>query len=330
MTGGGSGGPVGVGFTPFEDRLDVIDRVTALAERRDLAFVSVAEAMSLDAPVVLARLAERTERIGLMTGVLSVWGRTPATLAMTAAQLQRQSGGRFALGLGAGTRPIAEGFHGVPWASPLARLEQTLVRVRALLDGERLPDAPDGARPLPMAGPAEQRVPIALAAITAPSTRLAGALADQWVPFLLPVAGLEAGRELVAEAAAERGRAAPPTVSAAVPVALATDADAAARMAARWLVTYATRMGPVYPRVLREHGYAGELDELLAANTDPRRPVLPVRSRRLADDVLLFGTHDEAPDLVRRWQAHADAVCLVAPFGVHADDLEATIDAVVG
>jgi 5,10-methylenetetrahydromethanopterin reductase len=93
--------PVGVGFTPFEDRLDVIEAVTAHAELRNLAFVSVAEAMSLAAPIVLARLAARTQRIGLTTGVLSVWSRTPATLALTAAELQRQSGGRFVLGLGA-------------------------------------------------------------------------------------------------------------------------------------------------------------------------------------------------------------------------------------
>src|SRR5881392_2972878 len=74
--------PVGVGFTPFENRLDVIDSIALHAERRELAFVSVAEAMSLSAPIVLARLAERTERIGLSTGVLSVWSRTPATLAL--------------------------------------------------------------------------------------------------------------------------------------------------------------------------------------------------------------------------------------------------------
>src|SRR5881392_3441278 len=37
--------PIGLGFTPFEDRLDVIDQVAVHAELRGLAFVSVAEAM---------------------------------------------------------------------------------------------------------------------------------------------------------------------------------------------------------------------------------------------------------------------------------------------
>jgi hypothetical protein len=171
-------------------------------------------------------------------------------------------------------------------------------------------------------------VPIALAAITAPSIRLVGAIADQWLPFLLPAVAIDAGRELMAATAADYPGSALPTVTAAVPVALAPDEAGAARIAARWLVTYATRMGPVYPRVLRAHGYRRELDALLEANTDPRHPVLPSQATRLADDVLVFGTYQDAPELCRRWQAHADSLALVAPFGVTADDLVATIDAV--
>jgi alkanesulfonate monooxygenase SsuD/methylene tetrahydromethanopterin reductase-like flavin-dependent oxidoreductase (luciferase family) len=320
--------PTGIGFTPFEDRLDVIDRVTDHAEQRGLAFVSVAEAMSLDATVVLARMAQRTQRIGLRTGVLSVWSRTPATLAMTAATLQRQSAGRFVLGLGASTPPITEGFHGLPWTAALDRVEQTCLAVRALLQGERLPDPPGGARSLRLARPPETPVPIALAAITAPSIRLVGIVADQWLPFLLPPAAIDSGREVIAATAADHSRSTLPTVAAAVPVALAPDEAGAARIAARWLVTYATRMGPVYPRVLRAHGYDRELDALLEANSDPRHPVLPSQATRLAADVLMFGTYQDAPELCRRWQAHADELALVAPFGLAADELISTIDAI--
>lgn len=322
-------GRVGVGFTPFEDRLDVIERVTVHAELRNLAFVSLAEAMNLDASIVLARLAERTHRIGLSTGVLSIWSRTPAVLALLATQLQRHSEGRFVLGLGASTRLIAEGFHGQPWLHPVDRLEHTLTAVRALLHGERLPFAPPGARPLAMAGSPGMPVPIALAAITSASIRVAGAVADQWLPFLLPPAALDAGRELIALAAADRGRSAAPTVVAAVPSALAADEAAAARIAARWLITYATRMGPVYPQVLRAHGYHRELDALLEANRGSRQPVLPTGATRLADDLLIFGTYRDGPELARRWLAHADAIALVAPFGVAADDIIAAIDGVV-
>lgn len=319
---------VGLAFTPFEDRVEVIERAAVLAEERGLESIGVAEAMTLAAPIVLARLAERTERIGLTSGVLSVWGRTPATLALTAAELQRASGGRFVLGLGAGTAPITEGFHGQPWQAPLRKLRETLIAVRALLDGERLPAVPHGVRPLRLGCPPTVPVPIALAAVTVPSIRLAGVLADQWVPFLLPPAAVDAGRELMAGAAAAAGRTDAATVTASVPLALAEDRDGAARIAARWLLTYATRMGPVYPKMLRSHGYHDELDALLDANADRQDARLPAAAERLADDVLLYGTYDEAPGLCRAWLEHADALSAVAPFGVSAEQIADTIEAI--
>jgi len=52
--------------------------------------------------VLLAELAVRTSRIQLGTGVLNVWGRSAASLAMLATSLAEVSDGRFVLGLGAG------------------------------------------------------------------------------------------------------------------------------------------------------------------------------------------------------------------------------------
>src|SRR6185437_8676957 len=128
----------------------------------------------------LWRVARRTERIGLGTGILSMWGRTPATMALAAAGLQRCSGGRFRLGIGAGSPPLAEGFHGMPWDRPMAQLRRTVTAVRALLDGERLPEPVAGARPLRLGVPPETRVPLAVAALAPASIRLAGELADAW------------------------------------------------------------------------------------------------------------------------------------------------------
>jgi alkanesulfonate monooxygenase SsuD/methylene tetrahydromethanopterin reductase-like flavin-dependent oxidoreductase (luciferase family) len=319
---------IGVAFTPFEDRVEVIERAAVLAENRRFDSIGIAEAMTLDASIVLARLAGLTDHIGLVSGVLSIWGRTPATLALTASELQRASGGRFVLGLGAGTAPIAEGFHGQRWQAPVDRLRETVVAVRALLSGGRLPDVPDGVRALRLGCPPSAPVPIALAAITPPSIRLAGMLADQWLPFLLPVTALADGRDLMATAAAEVGRADAATVTASVPLALARTRDGAGRIAARWLLAYATRMGPVYPRVLREQGYGRELEALLDANVASEPACLPAAAERLARDVLLYGTYDEAPMLCQAWLDRADALTAVAPFGMPAEQIVDSIEAI--
>jgi alkanesulfonate monooxygenase SsuD/methylene tetrahydromethanopterin reductase-like flavin-dependent oxidoreductase (luciferase family) len=248
---------------------------------------------------------------------------------MTAAELQRQSHGRFVLGVGAGTAPIAEGFHGARWESPLGRLRSTCVAVTALLRGERLPDPSGHARPLGLGKLPDTRVPLAIAAITGPSIRLAGELADQWLPFLLPPTALDRGRELLSISATEQERTTVPMVTAAIPVALAENEATASTIAARWLVTYCTRMGPVYPRVLREHGYGSEIDALLEASSDPRHPVLPAAAERLASDVLIFGTYDDAHEVIGRWQRHTDQLALVVPFATQLDDLLAIVDSAV-
>src|SRR4051794_27528677 len=312
-----AGPRVGIAFTPFETRADVIARVAVAAEDGGLARVDVAEGWTHDAFVLVAELAARTTRIGLGTMVVSAWGRTPATLALGAGSLQRASGGRFSLGIGAGSPPLTEGLHGLRWERPTARLRTTLTAVRALLAGERLPEPAAGARPLRAGAPPEPAVPIALAALAPASIRLAGELADAWAPFLWSRSRMADGRALLDEGAARAAAPAPTQVWAGVPVALAGDERDARRLAAWWLATYATRMGPLYPRLLgRRFGMAAALDAVVAAAAGDRAPELPAVAEALADEVTLMAAHDEAPQALAAWfAAGADQVQLVLPPG---------------
>src|SRR6201996_4905670 len=129
----------GVALTPMETRWDVIVRTAVLADELGYETFSVPEGWGLDPAPVLTEIALRTASIRLASGILSVWGRTPATLAMTAATLHQVSGGRYVLGLGASTRALTEGFHDVPFEHPAAKLRDTVTRVRALLAGQPAP-----------------------------------------------------------------------------------------------------------------------------------------------------------------------------------------------
>lgn len=308
---------VGIAFTPLETRAGVIVRLAVRADELGLARVDVAEAWAHDAPLLLAEIAARTTRIGLGAGVLSMWGRTPATLAMTAAGLQRISRGRFTLGLGAGSPPLAEGLHGLTYERPLGRLRATLTAVRALLDGERLPDPANGARALRLGALPETRVPIGLAALSPGSIRLAGELADAWTPFLWARSRLEAGRALSGT-----------RVSVAVPVALGPTEREARELAAWWLAAYLTRMGPLYPQLLAQRfGFAAGVEAMLDAALGIGRVDLPDAAEALADEVTLLGTYADAADRIGAWlAAGADDVTLVLPPGRPEDELAALVE----
>ena len=169
-------------------------------------------------------------------------------------------------------------------------------------------------------------VPIVLAALSAGSIRLAGELADEWAPFLWARSRVQDGLALVHEGEFRAEAPTPTRVSVGVPVALAPDEQSARRLAAWWLSTYATRMGPLYPRLLRRFGTAAAVDALIDA-AHARLPDLPAAAEDLAREVTLFGTYEQAGEAITAWSiAGADSVHLVLPPGRPEEELAEIVD----
>jgi probable F420-dependent oxidoreductase len=132
----------------------------------------------------LALAATWTERVRLGTGVVGVFTRGPALLAQQTAALADGSGGRFALGIGASSDRIVEGWNGIPFERPLSKVAETLDFLQPALAGER---TPNGFK-LEQA-PAEP-VPIILAALRGKMLRLAVERAQGAFTNYLPLSGL--------------------------------------------------------------------------------------------------------------------------------------------
>jgi alkanesulfonate monooxygenase SsuD/methylene tetrahydromethanopterin reductase-like flavin-dependent oxidoreductase (luciferase family) len=113
-----------VSVAPLETRRETLVHVVEVADRLGYDAFLVPEAWSYDSTVLLTEAATRTRQIRLGTGVLSVWNRTPAAIAMAASTLHDGSGGRFLLGLGASPSQLTEGFHDVPFRAPVQRLRR--------------------------------------------------------------------------------------------------------------------------------------------------------------------------------------------------------------
>jgi probable F420-dependent oxidoreductase len=89
----------------------------------------------------LLAAAEATDHLVLGNLVLAVDFRHPAVLAREAAMLADLSGGRYGLGIGAGHAKAEWDAVGLPFDPPaarVARLEEAVVVVRRLLDGEEV------------------------------------------------------------------------------------------------------------------------------------------------------------------------------------------------
>jgi alkanesulfonate monooxygenase SsuD/methylene tetrahydromethanopterin reductase-like flavin-dependent oxidoreductase (luciferase family) len=315
--------------TPFQADAEATIRLAVHAEELGYGRFGTAEGWTNDAVVVLTQIAARTSRIRLATTVLPVWSRTAAAIAMAAVGLQRVSDGRFELGLGASSPPLVQGLHGIPWKGSLARMRTTVVAVRALLEGGRLPLERPDVRSLRLGAAPKAPVPIALAALAPASVRLAGELADVWLPFLWPRSLLGDGRALLTEGERAAETPTPTRITASAPIAIAEDDATARQIAAGWLLAYMTRMGPLYPRMLGDRlGFAKEIEALLEANRSGGSPRLPAEAERLAREVTVMGTYEEAPNAVTAWlEAGADAIDLVLPLATPEEQLHEMLQA---
>ena len=160
------------------------------AERLGVDFAWSAEAWGQDAVTPIAYLAAVTSRIRLGTGIMQITARVPSMTAMTALSLDRLTGGRFVLGLGASGPQVVEGMHGVRFTRPLDRLRETLDIVEMALRGERIAYAgrhftlplPDGeGKSLALSASPRPRLPIYLATLGPRSVELTGERAAGWL-----------------------------------------------------------------------------------------------------------------------------------------------------
>jgi F420-dependent oxidoreductase-like protein len=167
-------------------------------ERAGLDQVWVPEPYGFDAFSQLGYLAARTRRVEIGTAIVNVFSRTPATIAMSAAGCDYLSDGRFNLGLGASGPQVVEGFHGVPFRSPLQRTREYIESCRMIwrrepyaFDGRTVQAplrAPEGSGlgvPLKLVQhPVRPDIPIWWASLKAGSVAATAEVADGWLPTM--------------------------------------------------------------------------------------------------------------------------------------------------
>jgi alkanesulfonate monooxygenase SsuD/methylene tetrahydromethanopterin reductase-like flavin-dependent oxidoreductase (luciferase family) len=321
---------LGVSVMPLENRHQVFSGLAPAADRLGYEAVGLPESWSYDMTVLLAEAAARTHRVKLASGILSVWGRSPGTLAMAASTLATVSGGRFVLGLGASTAQLVEGLHDVPFGAPVAKLRRTVTQVRALLKGERIPLAvTTAARPLRLNVPPTPEVPIYVAALADASVRVAGEVADGWLPFFYARDRLADGIALMREGAARSGDPDRPLgVWATIPTVVSDD-PGKAREGAAWFVSfYLTSMGTLYRQTLVRHGYGAAVEAVMAANSPKFTGAVPAKADELLEQFVVYGTPAEARERMGSWlAAGADLGVVFLRANLAPEEIEYTLDA---
>jgi F420-dependent oxidoreductase-like protein len=306
------------------------------ADARDLESAGVdhfwtGEAYAADGVSTMGFLAAVTTRATIGSSILPLYTRTPTLLAMTAVGIDRLSGGRCILGLGASGPQVVEGFHGVPYDFPLARTREIIDICRSVFRGEVVQHA--GAHytiPLPpgqgtglgkplrlMERDVRAGIPIYVAALGPRNVELTAAIADGWLPLHywperadVWAPALDAGR------AARPAALGPLQIAAGGSLAITDDAESLRARDRATLGFYFGGMGArgrnFYNDLLRRYGFEQAADEIQEAWFSGRRDA----AAALVPDELVRATSLVGPASWVRERVHAYAASGVTVLNV--------------
>ncbi|MFI7144702.1 LLM class F420-dependent oxidoreductase [Nonomuraea sp. NPDC050022] len=310
-------------------------------EKAGLDIVFVAEAYSFDAVSQMGYIAARTERLEIASGILPIYSRTPALLAMTAAGLDYVSDGRFTLGLGASGPQVIEGFHGVPYTAPLARTREIIEICRQVWRRERLEyegkhytlPLPPGqgtglGKPLKIINhPVRPRIPIVIAAIGPKNVELAAELAEGWEPiFYVPEKAADVwGPSLAAGRAKRQDELGELDVIAQASLAIGDDVAGLLEFGRPMAALYIGGMGAkgrnFYNDLARRYGYEKEAEAIQELYLDGKKEeAAALVPHELLESMSLIGSDGFVRDRVAAMKESGVTTLNIAPFGATHED----------
>jgi probable F420-dependent oxidoreductase len=281
---------------PLREHADLVRR----AEAAGYTDLWSGETQGPDGFTPLAACAAWTESVRLGTGVVGVFTRGPALLAQQAAALADVSGGRFALGIGASSDRIVEGWNRMPFSRPLTRIAETLDFLEAAFAGERT------ATGFKLEQPPAAPLPVILAALRGRMLRLATERAAGAFTNFLPlaalsrvtdeIAGAPEGFELLCRFFCLPG-----------------EREQVEPVARFMFASYITV--PVYEAFFRWLGYGERIDEMVAAwRAKDREAALAAAPWDLIEDTFIFGRPEEMRERLQGFVAGGITLPILTPI----------------
>jgi len=290
---------------PDEEAIEI----AVAGEQAGIETIWIGELLSFDAFALATAIGLATERARLKVGPLAVGVRSPVAIALGVASVATLTGRPVDVAIGASSPTIVSGWHDRPWTAPAPRMRETVLALRAILDGQRA--EVDGEhvhvhgfklrRPQPDAS-------ITVAAFGPAMTRVAARHADEVVLNLVTPEHVAKVRARIDAEAAAAGRSCPPRLAVWVPAALNPGEQAHAQLA-RQLALYLG--APGYGEMFTELGFKALVDR--ARTVGVRRAQLTTAiPLELTEQVTAVGSGAEVTERIAAYhEAGADHVGVV-------------------
>jgi len=310
------------------------------------------ESYGIDSVTPITWTLARTSRIKAGTGIMQIPARTPACTAMTAMTLSAMSNGRFMLGLGPSGPQVVEGWHGVAYGKPLARMREYVAILRKIFAREEPlqhesehyripyqgPDATGLGKPLKSILKPNTSIRIYTAAIAPAGLRTAGEIADGVQPIFMSPEKADLITKPVLEGMAKAGRRQSLEnfdITPFVKVAMGPDLDKCRDQLRPEVALYVGGMGAreknFYNDYAKRLGYEDAAAEIQDAFLGGRRKdAMAAVPDEMIDELFLVGTPDRIKGRLKEWKAAAQGnrVGTMLLSGANVDVLRLAAEAV--
>jgi 5,10-methylenetetrahydromethanopterin reductase len=294
-----------IGYNPSSlfNSQDILEFAKQLDFKPQVNSLWIPESWGREAFVMLGAIGAITRRIKLGTSIVSMFSRSPATLAMAASTLDNISLNRTIIGIGASTPILAENWHGIKFIHPLDRMREYVTCFKIISSGETINF--DGnffkLKNLKIMHPSQRKeIPVFLGAVNSGMIELATEIADGIILYLRPLDEL---KKTVARIKSLTSRKSKSFEICSVFITAVSNKypDLARERAAKTLAFYVA-VGKYYNEFLSSHGFENQVEQI---TTEYQNHGIENISKFVTDTMLdsltIYGTTEDCIKSLKRF-----------------------------
>jgi 5,10-methylenetetrahydromethanopterin reductase len=242
----------------------------------------IPESWGREAFASLGALSQITTKPKLGTSIISIYSRTPATIAMGATTLDMLSNNRMIIGLGASTPTLVENWHGKNFEKPLLRMQEYVECLKLMITGEKVNYIGNYVRVQDfklLYRPQRQRIPIFIAAVNRYMISLACDIADGVLLYLRPIDELKKTTSYIKSITKNKTF----EIACVIISAVSNKEPQKARARAAKTLAFYIAVGEYYSRFISDNGFRDEVKQIVS---EYRRNGLDTASRFVSEQML--------------------------------------------
>ena len=280
-------------------------------DRQNIDSLWIPESWGREAFTTLGALSQITTKVKLGTSIISIYARTPATVAMAATTLDLLSKNRTTLGLGASTAAIVENWHGLKFEKPLLRMREYIDCLRQMIKGDRVRYSGQYLKVKDfklLHKPQREKIPLFVAAVNKNMISLASDIADGILLYLRPIEEL---RNTISQIKANTRNKSFEIACVLIGAVSNKQPEKARERAAKTLAFY-TAVGKYYNSFLSDNGFGEEVEEITSEywRNGPDEASKFV-SEKMLDSLTISGNSDQCVKSLGRFVSAGVALPII-------------------